>query len=810
MMTAMPVAGVVWQNLHYMFGFERLGFDVYYLEVHGRTPSMLMRSESDDSTSRAAAFLERTLRRYGFPDRWAYHALHDQRQWLGVDRAEIRRVCESAEMILNLHGGTRPTPELAATDRLVYLETDPVELQVELEQERQETIDVLAAHAAFFTFAENWKAADCLLPRTERFGFEPTRQPVVVDLWQAVESRRRRTYTTVGNWRQNWRQVKFHGDTLSWSKHDRFLRYLELPSRVNPPLELALSACSDEERERLREHGWRVRDAAEISDDPDAYRAYIVESYGEFTVAKQQNVQLRTGWFSDRSATYLAAGLPVITEETGFSNVLPTGEGLFGFSTTDEAQAAIEDVESDYPRHRRAATEIARERFSHEVVLGDLLGRLGIPIPIRRRRARPGLAIPRGTVLTPVSRRPLRLPDPTVRAAMRRPIPRMVGPAPAQPPASVVVVTRDNLAFTRLCMASLLANTLHPEYEVVVVDNGSRDGTAPYLADLGSGHARVRVVLNGHNAGFPAACNQGIAIARADHLVLLNNDTMVPPGWLARLVAHLGDPDVALVGPLTNRIGTDAEVTAGYRTWGEFLGFAARRARDHAGESSETLVLALFCAGLRREVYEQLGPLDEAFGVGLLEDDDYSARAREAGYRLCRAEDVVVHHFGEASFGKLIPQGEYMRVLRRNQQLFAEKWGTAWQPYIRRRNEAYTSLRRRLRELVEASVPPDSTVAVVSRGDDELLRFERRRGVHFPQSENGRRYAGHYPADSDAAVAQLQELRASGANFLCIPQGSAWWLDHYGGLRAHLEERCRRVAAKPGVGTIFELKGDGA
>jgi GT2 family glycosyltransferase len=355
-------------------------------------------------------------------------------------------------------------------------------------------------------------------------------------------------------------------------------------------------------------------------------------------------------------------------------------------------------------------------------------------------------------------------------------------------------------------MESLLATTTSPEYEVVVVDNGSRDGTARYVADLSSSHAWVRAVLNGRNAGFPAACNQGMDLAAGRHLVLLNNDTMVAPGWLERLLAHLRDPEVGLVGPLTNRIGTDAEITTGYRTWGEFLRFAARRARDHAGESSDTSVLALFCAALRRDVYDELGPLDERFGVGLLEDDDYSARATEAGYRLRRAEDVVVHHFGEASFGKLIPQGVYMRTLRRNQELFATKWGTKWQPYVRRRNEAYASLTRRLRAMVEKSVPPDSSVLVASRGDDELLRFERRRGLHFPQADNGR-YAGHHPADSEVAVAQLQDLREGGANFLCIPEASAWWLDHYTGLRTHLEEHCRKVAARPGVGIIFELNG---
>src|SRR5438045_4906466 len=119
----------------------------------------------------------------------------------------------------------------------------------------------------------------------------------------------------------------------------------------------------------LASHGWRVRPAAGLSEDIDAYRRYIVASRGEYTVAKDQNVRLRSGWFSDRSATYLAAGRPVVTQETGFSNILPTGAGLFGFSTLDEAAAAVERINADYDRHSRAAAELAREYFGHDVVL---------------------------------------------------------------------------------------------------------------------------------------------------------------------------------------------------------------------------------------------------------------------------------------------------------------------------------------------------------------------------------------------------------------------------------------------------------
>jgi hypothetical protein len=163
-----------------------------------------------------------------------------------------------------------------------------------------------------------------------------------------------------------------------WSKHHEFLKFLDLPARSGEKFELTLSGCNDADRRLLERKGWRVRPAGEVSTDMDGYRDYIAGSRGEFTVAKDQNVRLRTGWFSDRSATYLAAGRPVITQETGFSNVLPTGQGLYGFSTLDEIIAAVEQINADYARHSRAAGQLAREWFHYEGVLKRLLVEAGV------------------------------------------------------------------------------------------------------------------------------------------------------------------------------------------------------------------------------------------------------------------------------------------------------------------------------------------------------------------------------------------------------------------------------------------------
>jgi GT2 family glycosyltransferase len=806
MMTKMPVAGVAWQNLHYLLGFERLGCETYYVETHARTPSMLMSRDDDDSSALAAEYIGSLMRGFGFADRWAFRALHDDGRCFGMSERELERLYGSADLLINLHGGTQPYPELAATGRLVYVETDPVQLQLELAHGLRETAEFLEPHSAFFSFAENWGNPDCRLPRSERFAFKPTRQPVVLELWPDRSPQPADVFTTIGNWRQDWRDVTFEGERYTWSKHQEFLRYLDLPERSGQAFELALSSCEEGERQMLRRRGWRVRDGLEISQAIDRYRDYVGASRGEFTVAKEQNVRLRTGWFSDRSVTYLASGRPVVTQETGFSNVFPTGRGLFGFDSPDEVLAAIEEIDRDYSGHAAAARELAREHFGHEVVLGSMLAELDVRPGAAPRRSQGGV-FPDAMPLDPVSRRPTVLARETVEAAAAAPVSRWEGPVrTASESASVVVVTHDNLVFTRLCLQSVLANSQDHGFELVVVDNGSGDGTPAYLARLAELDARVRVLLNGTNLGFAPACNQGLNLATGDHLVLLNNDTMVPPGWLAGLRRHLAEPEVGLVGPVTNRIGNEAEIDTDYRTWGGYLDAAARRAEEHAGEWLQIGTPAMFCLALRRRTFLRLGPLDEGYEIGLLEDDDYAERARRAGYELRCADDVLVHHFGEASFGRLVPSGEYARILERNRRRYAEKWGRSWQPYGRRPNPRYQREAEQVREAVKETVPSGSTVLVISRGDETLLQLNGRAAQHFPQAEDGA-WAGHHPADSEEAIAHLESLRERGAEFLVVPPTYLWWLRHYDGLREHLEERYEAVVADDRAGAIYRLAG---
>jgi GT2 family glycosyltransferase len=249
------------------------------------------------------------------------------------------------------------------------------------------------------------------------------------------------------------------------------------------------------------------------------------------------------------------------------------------------------------------------------------------------------------------------------------------------PRASVIVVTYNNLALTRLCLESLFRNTEHLNCEVIVVDNHSTDGTPEYLRLAAQQQKRLKIILNQENRGFSRANNQGIAISTGEHLILLNNDTIVPPGWLNRLVRHLEDPDVGLVGPVTNNIGNEAMINVAYRSWHEMETFAREQYSSHERQVADIRMLAMFCVALRREVYQEIGPLDEQYGVGMFEDDDYSLRVRAKGYRVICAADAFVHHFGQASFSKLIEQGIYKSVFEENRRRFEAKWQTAWVPH---------------------------------------------------------------------------------------------------------------------------------
>lgn len=367
-----PFAGVTWQVLHYLEGFRQSGYDVYYVEDTGDWPYDADQNSITDDCTYTVKYIARYMQWCGMEERWAYCAGVDGRTY-GPLASCLEELWQGTDILVNLTGATMLREEHHAVPVRIYLETDPVLPQIEVAQGRAFTIDLLSAHTHHFSYGENLGAPDCGVPLSQ-FVYQPTRPPVVLEWWASVESPPQDAgFTTIGSWRQSGKDIQWNGEMYYWSKHLEFMKFIDLPRLVDAPFELAL-ACDDKDTICLLEtYGWRVRDAITLTKDPSPYRAYISASRGEFTVAKDQNVRLRSGWFSDRSACYLAAGKPVITQDTGFGNHVPTGLGLFSFVSMADVTSAIERIQGQYDRHSKAAREIAAEYFSAGKVIDDLM-----------------------------------------------------------------------------------------------------------------------------------------------------------------------------------------------------------------------------------------------------------------------------------------------------------------------------------------------------------------------------------------------------------------------------------------------------
>ncbi|MGA2593989.1 MAG: polysaccharide pyruvyl transferase family protein [Bryobacteraceae bacterium] len=246
------------------------------------------------------------------------------------------------------------------------------------------------------------------------------------------------------------------------------------------------------------------------------------------------------------------------------------------------------------------------------------------------------------------------------------------------PLVSIIVVTHDSAEFVRPCLRSIACETSYPNYEVIVVDNASTDGTLPELQECAAANPRIRLQALSTNMGFAAANNTGARVAGGEYLILLNIDTMVTSGWIGRLLGHLRrDPQIGVICPVTNFAGNEALIDVAYLSAGEMQAFALEVARRNARRVLDIDVAPLFCAALRKTLWEELGGLDERFEIGMFEDDDFSLRVRKRGLRAVAAEDCFVHHFGQGSFAKL-PRSAYDEVFANNQRRFEEKWNTRW------------------------------------------------------------------------------------------------------------------------------------
>jgi hypothetical protein len=378
MMGRCPFGGQTWLYLNWLRGFQRLGHDVWYVEDDTVWPYDPVQNTVTDDCSYAVRHLEDCLGRIGLGDRWAFRLADREGACWGLTEPELDGLYRSCDALFNIVGATDLREEHLAARFRVYVETDPVIAQLQLARGDEHTRAALRAHDAFATYGENYGSGDCGVP-LNGIRYVKTRQPIDLELWPAAYDPGARYFTTISNYRSHGNDVEWNGDVYTWSKHTEWEKVLALPSLTEQPFELAMMPDDSSDRERLEAAGWRLVPPFEMSlrifDD---YPAYFRGSRAELTVAKDQNVRLRSGWFSERDVCYLASGKPVVAQDTGFPNVLPTGEGLFAFQGVDDALAAVDAINADYEGHCRAARALAEEYFEAEGVARRLLADLGL------------------------------------------------------------------------------------------------------------------------------------------------------------------------------------------------------------------------------------------------------------------------------------------------------------------------------------------------------------------------------------------------------------------------------------------------
>ena len=387
-----PLGGVFWDYLQYPLGFHQLGHDVLFIEDTGQwCYDPTVQTFVGDGTNNAKLLAE-SIRRVTpeLSDRWYFRDAENR--CFGRSTDEVAAFCKSADLFLNISATCWMRDEYFAARRIAFLDSDPMYTQASIpdyvvgnvDDKTKKRIDDIRRHDVFFSFGENVGQQDCRIP-TELFAWKPTRQPIVMDRFEAHRvsiAQRRKAMATVASWEPAQKGPIVRG-VQYWGKSVEFQKFMELPSKLKevlgarlsadqlPGLELAMSGRAPVDQ--LRNLGWQMVDPTSVSDTPENYRAYLAGAMGEWSVAKNAYVAARTGWFSCRSACFLALGVPVVVQDTGFSKVIPTGRGVHGFDDVNGALAAIEKLLTTPQAESQAALDIAHEYFDARKVLAKLI-----------------------------------------------------------------------------------------------------------------------------------------------------------------------------------------------------------------------------------------------------------------------------------------------------------------------------------------------------------------------------------------------------------------------------------------------------
>jgi hypothetical protein len=370
-----PFGGMTFHYVQYLLGLRDLGWEVAYLEDSGHWFYDPANATFVEDATPSLAYLGAEMERFGLGDAWVVRDRADRLH--GPLAASLPAVLDRADVLVNVSGACWLRPEYEQIPTTIYVDTDPGYTQFKLatvargegDAKLAREVDLIAKHRVHASFGENIGLPGCSIPAGP-LRWVPTRQPIHLDLWHLDEPTPPVRFTSVLSWDPYAEPLRFDGRRY-WGKRREFERVADLPRLTGADLELAVSGPMGEPD--LRAHGWRIRPAEEVSASSSSYRDYIASSGAELSVAKDVYVRNATGWFSERSACYLASGRPVVVQDTGFTRVLPAGVGLHAFSDGEQAAAAVARVIDGYPQEREAARHIAEEHFDARRVLTDLL-----------------------------------------------------------------------------------------------------------------------------------------------------------------------------------------------------------------------------------------------------------------------------------------------------------------------------------------------------------------------------------------------------------------------------------------------------
>jgi hypothetical protein len=377
----LPAGGITWDYVQYTVGFASLGHDVFYVEDTRLWPIYQEATADGVSCASNVRHLAQVMSAFGLADRWAYRD-EVTGECFGMSATDLAEVCRTADVFVNVSCSTFLRDEYRRIAVRVLIDTDPMFTQIQYATQSGFTAGetgirgLVAGHTHHFTFGESVGTPDCRIPETG-VRWQATRQPICLDYWPTTSlPLDSGGFTTVMNWTAG-RPLIYDGE--SWGQKDvEFLRVIDLPGRTRARLAAVVGQTTGEPfpSDVATGAGWQVLDPETSAGDWVAYRQFIQASLGEFSVAKETYVKAHTGWFSCRSACYLASARPVVTQDTGWSRHIPSGSGLIGFTTLDEAAAALEEIMSDPEAHARSARAIAEEFFDARVVLRDLLAQV--------------------------------------------------------------------------------------------------------------------------------------------------------------------------------------------------------------------------------------------------------------------------------------------------------------------------------------------------------------------------------------------------------------------------------------------------